>query len=120
MGAEAGFSGVLVNERIEQLGYTKEFPWNTYRVYVIPNVRFTYLNTRYVNLYSGIGAGFIMQWDNSKLDPLRRPSFTVDFNLIGIAIGGEHFFIEGEITPKYELYNMFASPIFTVAAGYRF
>ncbi|MBO8439551.1 MAG: hypothetical protein IAC51_02765 [bacterium] len=120
VGAEVGFAGALVKERIEQLGYTEEFPWNTYRFYAIPNVRFTYLNTRYVNLYSGLGAGFVMQWDNSLLNPLREPSFTIDINLIGIAIGCEHFFVEGEFTPKINFRNIIGSPILTVAAGYRF
>ena len=70
-----------------------------YDLSILPTVRFTCLNTKWVQLYGGMGAGLLVAFDNSKRSELAP---VVDLTLLGVQIG------KGPWSGSLELGGMFS------------
>ena len=55
-----------------------------YDLSILPTLRFTCLNTRYVQLYGGLGAGLLIAFDNARQCELAP---VVNFTLLGVQVG---------------------------------
>ena len=59
-------------------------PSRNYNATLLPNVRFTFLDTPWVDLYAGLGIGALLAFDNWKQFELAP---AVNLNLLGIQVG---------------------------------
>ena len=75
------------------------FRSRNYDLSILPTVRFTCLNTKWVQLYGGMGAGLLVAFDNSKRSELAP---VVDLTLLGVQIG------KGPWSGSLELGGMFS------------
>lgn len=126
-----GMYDVVANQYKEYY-VSPEEPYDSYRYltaqshYIMPTVRFTYLNREWINLYSGVGVGL---WIYTNNQPQLYCGFAVNATLLGLSIGKKHWF--GAV----ELGNMFSftkgdsdrwtawrafERFLTVSFGYRF
>jgi len=64
------------------------FRSRNYDLSFLPTVRFTCLNTNWVQLYGGLGTGLLVAFDNSKRAELAP---VVDLTLLGVQIGKGHW-----------------------------
>ena len=100
VGAQLDFQGI----------YRAEM--NDYDLTFLPTVRFTYLRTRMVQMYSGVGAGLLFAFDNAGG---REFAPALNLNFAGVQLG------EGPLTIGFELglLNALTSPHNIYMAGAR-
>ena len=100
---------------------------NFYNICLIPQVRFTYYWSEYVNLYSGLGCGLLIN-GGSELNFRGQKTAcapVVEITALGVQVGDDHWFGTAELgglnalTALTDIY-MLASRIFSVSIGYRF
>ena len=111
------------NNKNQEIGKKKE---NFFNLSFIPTARFTYLHTKYVNLFSSVGIGFDIN-GGSETDfygnhTVVSPAASLGF--IGASFNKGPWFASVEIGGLYALRNgqtiyMANSRIFTLAIGYR-
>ena len=63
-------------------------PVRNFDIDIIPTVRFTYLDTRWVRLYSGVGLGVLLAFDNAG-EFGAAP--TLNLNFLGVQVGKGHW-----------------------------
>lgn len=87
VGFQADVEGIFWKEgsfdRYHQLKATAT-PVHNWDLVLMPTVRFTYLEKPWVRLYSGLGAGILLAFDNQGGF---KPAPALNLNLIGIEIG---------------------------------
>ena len=130
VGAMVDYSGVLWdkvrrNGRGEELDRVKDC--NFHNIVIMLTTRFTYLHSKYVSLYSGLGAGLNIN-TGSELD--YRDRYTalapaLNITVLGMSVGNERWFGAMEFGGLYSLNNihevyMAGSRMFTVSVGCRF
>ena len=129
VGAMVDYSGVIWdkvrrNGLGEELGREKDCHFHN--IAIMLTMRFTYLHSRYVSLYSGLGAGVNIN-TGSELD--YRDRYTalapaLDITVLGMQVGNERWFGAVEFGGLYSLANihevyMAGSRMFTVSVGCR-
>ena len=129
VGAMVDYSGVLWdkvrrNGKGEELD--REEDCSFHNIAIMLTMRFTYLHSRYVSLYSGLGAGVNIN-TGSELD--YRDRYTalapaLDITVLGMQVGNERWFGAVEFGGLYSLANihevyMAGSRMFTVSVGCR-
>ena len=94
---------------------------NNWDLVLMPTVRFTYFNKPWVRLYSGLGAGLMLAFDN-RGGSAAAPAFNL--NLIGTEVGRDHWGGTAELgllnalTGPYHVYQL-GTRIFSVAVYYK-
>ena len=98
-----------------------------YDISVFPTMRFTYLHTYWVNLYSGLGAGILVNAGTEKDMRGRTVAVApvVDISLIGLSVGHDMLFGTLEFGGMFSLLNMneiymVDSRIISASIGVRF
>ena len=89
VGGQVDFGSVCWTQEDQNAGgdvYTHRS--RNYDLSILPTVRFTYLNTEWVRLYSGVGAGLLLTWDNASNCEL-APVFNLNF--LGVQVGKGHW-----------------------------
>jgi hypothetical protein len=89
--------------------------------------RFTYLHSKYVSLYSGLGVGLNIN-TGSELDYRGRKTVlapALNLTVLGMSVGDEKWFGAVEFGGLYSLMNMHevyltGSRMFTLSVGRRF
>lgn len=125
VGLQADFEGIFWKESNydryhNQVGETKDC--KNYNLSLLPTIRFTYFRSKWVNLYSGLGIGMNVAFDNEQN---RKAAISLNLNLLGMQVGNEHWFGAVELGLLNSLRNtneiyMAGSRLFSVSAGYRF
>ena len=130
VGAMVDYSGV-VWDRVTRDGKGNEMARkknrNFHNISILATTRFTYLHSKYVELYSGLGAGLNIN-TGSELDYLDRqtalaPVFSL--SILGMSVGNEQWFGAVEVGGLFSLISthevyMAGSRMFNVSVGYRF
>lgn len=130
VGAMVDYSGVLWdkvhrNGKGEEL--EREEDCNFHNIAILLTMRFTYFHSKYVSLYSGLGAGLNIN-TGSELDYLDRYTAcapALNITALGMSVGNERWFGAVEFGGLYSLMNMYevymaGSRMFTVSVGCRF
>lgn len=100
---------------------------NFYNICLIPEVRFTYFWSKYVNLYSEIGCGLLIN-GGSELNFRGQKTAcapVIEITALGVQVGDDHWFgtVElGGLNAMSSLtdFYMVASRLFSASVGYRF
>lgn len=100
---------------------------NFFNVCLIPEVRFTYFWSKYVNLYSEIGCGLLIN-GGSELNFRGQKTAcapVIEITALGVQVGDDHWFgtVElGGLNAMSSLtdFYMIASRLFSASVGYRF
>ncbi len=115
VGIQADVEGIFWKEgdfdRYHQLKGSAQ-PVRNWDVAVIPTIRFTYLDREWVRLYSGLGTGILLAFDNlgdSRLAP------ALNLNWIGMEVGKGHW----GGTFELGMLNALSSPYHIIQAGSR-
>ena len=130
VGGMLDYSGV-VWDRVSRNGKGEEISrdknCNFHNIAILATTRFTYMHSKYVELYSGLGAGVNIN-TGSELDYRDRktavaPVFSL--TVLGMSVGNEQWFGSVEFGGLYSLMNiqevyMAGSRMFTLSVGYRF
>lgn len=105
----------------------KEPDHTFYDISVLPTMRFTYLHNYWVNLYSGLGVGLLINGGTEKDFHGRNVALApvVNFSVIGISIGHDILFGTFELGGMFSLVNaneiyMVNSRIISASIGARF
>lgn len=100
---------------------------NFYNICLIPQVRFTYFWSKYVNLYSGIGVGLLINGGSELNFRSQKTAFApvLELTTLGVQVGDNHWFGTVELGGLNSLSSptdvyMLASRLFSVSFGYRF
>ena len=130
VGAMVDYSGVLWdkvrrNGKGEELD--READCSFHNIAVMLTMRFTYFHSKYVSLYSGLGAGLNIN-TGSELDYHDRYTAcapALNITALGMSVGNERWFGAVEFGGLYSLMNMYevymaGSRMFTVSVGCRF
>ena len=130
VGAMVDYSGVLWdkvhrNGKGEEL--EREEDCNFHNIAILLTMRFTYFHSKYVSLYSGLGAGLNIN-TGSELDYHDRYTAcapALNITALGMSVGNERWFGAVEFGGLYSLMNMYevymaGSRMFTVSVGCRF
>ena len=130
VGAMVDYSGVLWdkvhrNGKGEELDREKDC--NFHNIAILLTMRFTYFHSKYVSLYSGLGAGLNIN-TGSELDYHDRYTAcapALNITALGMSVGNERWFGAVEFGGLYSLMNMYevymaGSRMFTVSVGCRF
>ena len=130
VGAMVDYSGVLW-DKVTRNGkgdeVNREKDCNFHNIAIMVTTRFTYMHSKYVSLYSGLGAGlnintgFEIDYRGRKTALAPALSLTV----LGMNVGNERWFGAVEFGGLYSLMNihevyMAGSRMFTVSVGCRF
>ena len=116
IGIQADFEGIFWKQ-----GHKENFKQvNNYNLTLLPTVRFTYLRTEWVNLYSSVSLGLLMAFDNQRQFEVAP---ALNLNMIGIRVGRQHWggFLElGALTALRDTNNiyMFGSRLVSVGVNY--
>ncbi len=91
VGVETDFEGIfwqetLYNRLHQPLGPAKAS--RNYNLVVLPEGRFTCLDSRWVDIYAGLGVGGVLAFDN---DRNREWGMALNLNYFGIQIGSGHW-----------------------------
>lgn len=112
LGMQADFQGIFWTTE-------KNFRSKNYDLTLLPNVRFTYFRSEWVRLYSGLGAGLLIAWDNER-NTETAPAFSL--NLIGVQVGkgpwSGSFEINPMISQKGDNIYLVGARIFSVSVNY--
>ena len=100
---------------------------NFYNLTILPTVRFTYLHTEYVSLYSSLALGMNIN-GGTETDIYGKKTAVgaaFDIGALGITVGHGHWFGSAELGGMFALKNtatiyMLASRIVSVSVGYTF
>lgn len=130
VGAMVDYSGVLWdkvrrNGKGEELD--READCSFHNIAVMLTMRFTYFHSKYVSLYSGLGAGMNIN-TGSEVDYLDRHTVVapaLNITALGMNVGNNRWFGAVEFGGLYSLANlnevyMAGSRMFTVSVGCRF
>jgi hypothetical protein len=130
VGAMVDYSGVLWdkvrrNGKGEELA--READCSFHNIAVMLTMRFTYFHSKYVSLYSGLGAGMNIN-TGSEVDYLDRHTAVapaLNITALGMNVGNNRWFGAVEFGGLYSLANinevyMAGSRMFTVSVGCRF
>ena len=113
VGAQADFQGIFWTQDNRRS--------RNYDLVLMPTVRFTWLHTSWVRLYSGMGAGMLFAFDNARNREV-APAF--DFNPLGIQLGKTRwcgsldFGFMASMKNVNHIY-MFGSRLVSVSVNYR-
>lgn len=113
--------GVGFQMDVEGIFWSEDnFRSRNYNLTFLPEVRFTYLRKPVVKMYSGIGAGVLLAFDNAGGKALAP---AVDFTLLGIQVGKGHWSGSVQIGALNSLSSMYvvfmvASRIFSISVNY--
>ncbi len=93
-----------------------------YNLCFLPSVRFTYLHSKWVSLYSGLSVGMLVAFDNQHN---KEVAPAINLNLIGMTVGNRHWFgtVELGLLNSFKNANkiyMAGSRIISVGLGYKF
>lgn len=130
VGAMVDYSGVLW-DRVERNGQGKELSreknCNFHNIAILLTIRFSYMHTKYVSLYSGLGAGVNIN-TGTDIDYHGRTTAVapaLNLTVLGMSVGNERWFGAVEFGGMYSLMNVYevymaGSRMFTASVGYRF
>ena len=120
---DAGENRVPYTECPDELKTKADF----YNICLIPQVRFTYFWSKYVNLYSGIGVGLLINGGSELNFRGQKTAFApvIEITALGVQVGDDHWFgtVElGGLNAMSSLtdFYMLASRLFSASVGYRF
>lgn len=91
VGLQADIQGIFWNETpcdASRNPTGPSFRSRNYDLSILPTVRLTCLNSRYVQLYGGFGAGLMVAFDNTRH---AETAPVVDITLLGVQIGKGHW-----------------------------
>lgn len=119
-----GWHRVLYNNTNMVVSDTRE---HFYNLSILPTIRFTYLHTEHVNLYSALSLGMDIN-GGSEADLHGKKvalGAAVDIAVLGLSAGANNWFGSVELGGLSAMKNkgtvfMLASRIVTVGVGYRF
>ena len=130
IGAMIDYSGV-VWDKVQRKGTGEEVKreknCNFHNISIMATTRFTYLHSKYVSLYSGLGVGLNIN-TGSELDYRGRKTVlapALNLTVLGMSVGDEKWFGAVEYGGLYSLMNMHevyltGSRMFTLSVGRRF
>ena len=130
IGAMIDYSGV-VWDKVQRKGTGEEVKreknCNFHNIAIMATTRFTYLHSKYVSLYSGLGVGLNIN-TGSELDYRGRKTVlapALNLTVLGMSVGDEKWFGAVEFGGLYSLMNMHevyltGSRMFTLSVGRRF
>lgn len=130
VGAMVDYSGVLW-DKVQRNGLgeevTRDENCNFHNIAIMLTTRFTYVHSKYVSLYSGLGVGLNIN-TGSELDYRHRKTAlapAVNLTVLGMSVGNENWFGAVEFGGLYSLMNMHevylaGSRMFTLSVGCRF
>lgn len=127
-GAQVDYQQVLWDETEYILGEKAVYPNHYfYDISLIPTMRFTYYHNYWVNLYSALGAGLLVNGGTEVDIKGRHVAFAPVINgtLLGVSVGKEYFFGSLELGAMTSLLNantiyMVGSRLITASVGVRF
>lgn len=100
---------------------------NFFDISVIPTIRFTFFWSEWVNLYSGMGFGMLINGGTDKNYMGHRVAFApvLDFRLLGVSVGKGMFFGTVDFGGMFSFTDantiyMVGSRIFSASIGVRF
>lgn len=130
VGAMVDYSGVLW-DKVKRNGkgdeVNREKNCDFHNIAIMVTTRFTYMHSKYVSLYSGLGAGLNIN-TGSEIDYRNRKTAlapALSLTVLGMNVGNERWFGAVEFGGLYSLMNihevyMAGSRMFTVSVGCRF
>ena len=130
VGAMVDYSGVLW-DKVQRNGLgeelTRDENCNFHNIAIMFTTRFTYVHSKYVSLYSGLGAGLNIN-TGSELDYRHRKTAlapALNLTVLGMSVGNEKWFGAVEFGGLYSLMNIHevylaGSRMFTLSVGCRF
>ena len=130
IGAMIDYSGV-VWDKVKRNGLGEELNrdknCNFHNIAIMATARFTYMHSKYVFLYSGLGVGLNIN-TGSELDYRGRKTVlapALNLTVLGMSVGDEKWFGAVEFGGLYSLMNMHevyltGSRMFTLSVGRRF
>lgn len=130
VGAMVDYSGVLW-DKVMRNGkgdeVNREKNCDFHNIAIMVTTRFTYMHSKYVSLYSGLGAGLNIN-TGSEIDYRGRKTAlapALSLTVLGMNVGNERWFGAVEFGGLYSLMNihevyMAGSRMFTVSVGCRF
>ena len=130
VGAMVDYSGVLW-DKVKRNGKGEEVSrdknCNVHNIAIMVTTRFTYMHSKYVSLYSGLGAGLNIN-TGSEIDYRNRKTAlapALSLTVLGVNVGNERWFAAAEFGGLYSLTSisevyMAGSRMFTVSVGCRF
>jgi hypothetical protein len=124
IGFQTDFEGIFWQERdVDRYGnaISGTFHSRNYNLCLLPEFRFTYCHTKYVNLYSGFSVGLNIAFDNTGA---HEQAVAFNLNLFSIQTGKDHWYGTFELGLLNSLKNinriyMIGSRIMQVGVGYR-
>lgn len=124
VGALLDFEGIFWKESAFDRNHVqigKTVPVRNYNLVAMPTVRFDYFNHEIVSLYSGLGAGVLLAFDNQKRTELAP---ALNLNFIGVQVGKGHWSGSAELGLMAALSGgnkiyMLGSRLFSVSLNYR-
>lgn len=100
---------------------------NFFNLCFIPQLRFTYYWSKYVNLYSGIGCGLLINGGNELNFRGQKTAFApvIELTALGVQVGDNHWFGTVELGGLNSMssltdFYMLGSRLFSISLGYRF
>lgn len=126
-GAMVDYSGVLW-DRVQRNGKGDELHRENnkqfHNISLLLTLRFTYLHTKYVHMYSGLGAGLNLN-TGSEIDYMGRQTVmapALNLTVLGLSVGNERWFGSLEFGGLYSLLNsneiyLAGSRMFTASVG---
>lgn len=130
VGAMVDYSGVLW-DKVRRNGkgeeISREKNCNFHNIAIMLTMRLTYMHSKYVSLYSGLGAGLNIN-TGSELDYQDRYTAcapALNITVLGMSVGNEQWFGAVEFGGLYSLMNIYeiymaGSRMFTMSVGCRF
>ena len=130
VGGMIDYSGV-VWDKVHRNGIGEEVSrdenCNFHNIAIMLTTRFTYMHSKYVSLYSGLGVGLNIN-TGSELDYRGRKTAlapALNLTVLGMSVGNEKWFGAVEFGGLYSLMNihevyMTGSRMFTASIGHRF
>ena len=125
------YEHVLWQKSIDKIPFTKSTTdqrvnADFFNLCFIPQVRFTYYWSKYVNLYSGLGCGLLINGGSERNFRGQKTAFSpvLEITALGVQVGNDHWFgtIElGGLNAMSSLvdFYMLASRLFSASVGYR-
>lgn len=130
VGAMVDYSGVVWDKvRRNGLGeeLTRDKNCNFHNIAIMFTTRFTYVHSKYVSLYSGLGAGLNINTGSENDFHHRKTALApaLNFTVLGMSVGNEKWFGAVEFGGLYSVMSIHevylaGSRMFTLSAGCRF
>lgn len=126
-GGQVDYQQVFWTREMLKDGEFVYLPCHFYDISLMPTIRFTYFSSEWVNLFSGLGAGLLINGGTEKDFMGRKVALApvVDLSILGMSIGRDMFFGTVEIGGMISLMNtntiyMVGSRIVSASFGVRF